>query len=218
MISKVNRSDGVQFIKEYCDFSDPDNVWILSCIARNKENEQNNIFFKREIIRTSDYIEQAVLKLKALATLTTAQQNHKPIYRLYISLNSRNTRKAMFSYAKTAIDIISAMGNDGEKRYSKMDTIWLNELAKSCHRGTKNFLIDVDNFNDDEHVLHYCEVLNNAEIAVKHCRATPSGYAIVVKACNPTFLYGFATQVQAYNKPFDIDVQTDSMVFVEQFK
>ena len=51
------------FLEDFCEFQ-PNWVWILTGIARNKENDKNNEFLSRYIIKSKSEIEVYYDRLK----------------------------------------------------------------------------------------------------------------------------------------------------------
>ena len=78
------------------------------------------------------------------------------------------------------------------------------------NRGTKRFLLDLDNTNQDKanNIHAYLRDITT----VHFVRETVNGYHIVFDACDTRGLMEYCKQISA-----PVDLQKDSMVFVEQF-
>ena len=202
-------NEAIKFIKEYCDFSDPDCVWILKGVSRNKDNENEkdfDRFMRRLVIVNENDIESCYNDIRRMGNVLGTS------YRVYISLNSRNVIKGMFSFQKKLLDISHGVARgleDMKKQTAKLGSVWKTVLEQRDCRGTKRVLLDVD-VDDidllDRVVGHFV----NKDITVHVARPTVSGYAVVIDACD---LRDFYKEFEG----LDIDIQKDSMVFVEKW-
>jgi len=199
--------DSIKFIKEYCDFSNPDEVWMLKGVSRNKDNQTGfHRFMRRLVMVTPDDIVPCYNDIKQMGNQEGTS------YRMYISLNSRDVIKGMFHFQKKLLDISHGVArglSDMKKQTTKLGSVWKTELEQMGCRGTKRFLLDVDS-NDTGLVDKIVSHFNDMRIPIHVIRPTVSGYAVVVDACD---LRGFYQLV----KDYPVDVQKDSMVFVEKW-
>jgi len=196
-----------EFIKEYCDFSDPDCVWILKGVSRSKDNEKGfDRYMRRLVMANEDDIEKCYNDIKSMG-------NKKgTTYRVYVSLNSRNVIKGMFSFQKKLLDISHGVArglDDMKKQTVKLASVWKTVLEQRDCRGTKRILLDVDDNNIDllDDVVGF---FVDRDVNVYVARPTVSGYAVIVDACDLREYYDKF-------KDEEIDVQKDSMVFVEKW-
>ena len=78
-------------LKSYCQF-EKNWVWILTGIARNKDNENSEKFRRRFVIKSHDDIEHSYHCLKEM------MNKEGVTYRMYVSLNARDTLKTLFNF------------------------------------------------------------------------------------------------------------------------
>jgi len=206
--------ESLQFLKEYCNFSNPNWVWMLKGISRNKDNDKSGVrFIRRLVVAKPEDIETCRADILKMAN------DPDTTYRLYVSLNSRDVVKGLFNFQKKMIDIGMglAQGLDDHLQMSKkIGSIWKTELEQRSCRGTKRFLFDLD--EDDNlmasAVAAYLETKVGTTIHL--IRHTVSGYHIVFDACDTRGLHPFCKE---QGIPMDKNtLQRDSMVFVEQWK
>jgi len=86
------------------------------------------------------------------------------------------------------------------------------ELEQRHARGTKRFLLDVDNCEGEPCHVEAC-LRMIAKTEVHCCRRTVSGWAIVFDACDTRELLKRCKD----EWKLEVDLQRDSMLFVEQF-
>jgi hypothetical protein len=205
-------NEAIEFVREYCDFSNPDEVWMLKGVSRNKDNPTGSPwgdmhrFMRRLVMRNADDIEQCYNDIKGMG-------NRKgTAYRVYVSLNSRNTIKGLFQFQKKLLDISHGVArglDDFKMQTAKLHSVWKTELEQKGCRGTKRFLLDVD--SQDKLLLQEVQShLVSIGTKVHVVRPTVSGWAVVIDACDMRAFYDeFRGEA--------IDVQKDSMVFVEKW-
>ena len=202
----------INFLNEYCDFSNPNHVWILKGISRNKDNSNNpnmHNFFRRMILTCPEDIKSSYEEIWMLA------DNPLTNYRIYISLNSRDVTKAAMNFQKSLIDLShgALMGNIADLQKIKLlSSGWKTELEQSTCRGTKRVLLDIDDMDSrPDNVIEFIQ--NNCKTIVRCLRKTVSGWAIVFDACDTRELIK-----QCENWNIKVDLHRDSMLFVESFK
>ena len=200
-----------QFIHEYCDFSNPNWVWILTGISRNKDKTSDSgvKFLHRSIIAKPEDI------ITGYTTIKKTADNPHTIYRMYISLNARDAVNTLFNFQKKIIDVgmgLAKNQTDALNLSKKINSVWKKELAQPINRGTKRILLDIDNDNGDM-FIDIKKYVNNMDTEVITCRKTVSGYHIVFNACDTRQLMLYCEEIGA-----DVDLKRDSMVFVEQWR
>lgn len=205
-------NEALQFMHDYCDFSDPNCVWVMKGISRNKDNPDNpnmHRFLRRMILTCPDDIDSCYEEIHLLA-------NHPDTtYRIYISLNSRDVVDAAFQFQKKLVDITQGLAKgfpDALKQAKKVGSIWKTELEQRNARGTKRFLLDIDE-NNDVIARNIQQKIISIPSMIHAFRKTPNGYAIVFDACDTRDLMKFCHDGMA-----QVDLQKDSMLFVEQFQ
>jgi len=203
-------NDTIIFLTDYCKFENPNHVWMLKGISRNKDNDNSGVkFMRRLVLNKPDDIRTCVQEMYLFGNdpLTT--------YRLYVSLNSRDVVSTAFSFQKKMIDIgygLAKGRKDALDLSKKLGSLWKTELEQNCNRGTKRFLLDIDNDDGTKAmaILAYLRQYVKTEIFV--CRKTVSGYHIVFSACDTRDHVVYCKEIEA-----EVDLQRDSMVFVEQW-
>jgi len=201
-------TDTIAFIDDYCDFSNPNYVWLLKGISRSKDNPaEYDRFFRRMVLSCPEDIETSYNEIKRLGN------QNGTVYRIYISLNSRDVVRANFNFAKRLIDITHevSMGRpDFLAKSKKLGSEWKTELEQKRNRGTKRILLDVD--EDSKSFIQKVKQYIAAEMDTKiHVvRKTPNGWAVSIEACDTRGLL-------AEFKDYEIDIQRDSMIFLEQY-
>jgi len=204
---ETSKTDSLEFIRSYCDFSDPDCVWMLKGVTRSKDNEKGfHHFMRRLVMVTPDDIEPCYNDIKQMGNQAGTS------YRIYVSLNSRNVIKGMFSFQKKLLDISHGVArglDDMRKQTTKLGSVWKTVLEQRDCRGTKRILLDVDE-NDIGLLDDIVGFFVDRDVNVYVARPTVSGYTVVIDACD----------LREYYHIFEgraIDVQKDSMVFVEKW-
>lgn len=202
--------NSIIFLEQYCIF-EPAWVWVMTGIARNKDNKDGkDSFLRRMVIAKKSDILDCYTEIHNLANVPGVT------YRIYISLNARDANKAFFNFQKKLLEINLGLfqgHNDAQAQVTKIGSIWKTELQQTQNRATKYFLIDVDN---DPNGLLTWDILRFIEengINVVSTVKTVTGQHIVIKACDTRPIVDFCKKAG-----FAIDIQKDSMVFVEQFK
>jgi hypothetical protein len=206
----MNKS--IEFLNEYCDFSDSNCVWVLKGLSRNKDNPDNHYmhkFLRRLIITKPEDIQECYDEIHFLAN------NSDTKYRIYISLNSRNIFDATFGFQKKMVDIASGLAKghpDALEQSKKLSSVWKTCLEQRYARGTKRILLDVDNlFEEPLQIISF--INQHMETKLRCCKRTVSGWAIVFDACDTRELIRLCKE--EWN--LEVDLQRDSMLFVEQF-
>jgi hypothetical protein len=203
----------LKMLHEYCDFSDPNWVWMLVGMARNKDNEfgsQHNTpeqFMRRLVIRKPSEIEECYDEIRLLAN------RQGTTYRMYVSLNSRDSVSAFFHFQQKLAENgygLARQLNDALVWSKKVHSKWKTELAQRRNRGTKRILFDIDE-NDDVLFSNILTRLAEQEIKVYVSRPTVSGFAISCDAHDTRWL-----KKEFPNR--ELDIKKDSLLFVEQWE
>ncbi len=205
-------NEAIQFMHKYCEFSDPNCVWVMKGISRNKDNPGNpnmHKFLRRMILTKPEDIETCYEDIHLMA------KDAETIYRIYISLNSRDVIDAAFQFQKKLVDITQGLAKGREDALvlsKKIGSIWKTELEQKHARGTKRFLLDIDENNEMIvwNLRQHIEV--HMDTTISAFRKTPNGYAIVFDACDTRMLTKLIGK-----DGINADLQRDSMLFVEQF-
>ena len=194
----------IEFAKDYCDFSNPNHVWLMKGISRSKDNAGDyHKFFRRMVLTCPDDISECYDEIKRLSICG------KTVYRIYLSLNSRDVVKAAGNMTKNLIDMILTIDQqDSQTKVKKISSEWKTELEQRRNRGTKRVLIDID----DPLVIGSVKsfVFSEMDTKVYASIPTPNGWAMSIDACD--------TRLLEANFKNSIDIHRDSMIFLEQYK
>lgn len=209
--ARTREVNDLNFLNDYCYFNNDSEVWILKGLARNKDNKGNpdmHDFFCRRIINSIDDIIPCYEYI-------CDQANHSgTIYRIYVSLNSRNVKKAFFNFQKDMMDIAYSLAvheeSDSINKIKKLSSTWKTELEQKRNRYTKRFLLDVDDSNN--HLDELLSYLRDMPTSIHCIKDTVNGYAIVFNACDTRGLINFCKEIG-----IEASLHRDSMVFVSQF-
>jgi hypothetical protein len=205
--------EAIKFLEEYCTFENPNKVWILKGVSRNKDQTQENTehFMRRFVVSKPEDIGKCYIDIKRMG-------NQKgTLYRLYVSLNSRDVIEGMFHFQKKLLDISHGVVRgiqDIIGQTHKLSSVWKTMLEQRCCRGTKRVLLDIDT-RDEDLICRIQQYLGTKDILIHFLRKTPSGYAIIIPACD---MRGFDMEFNKEKREKIIDIQRDSMVFVQRWK
>jgi len=209
-------NEAIQFMHDYSDFTDPNHIWVMVGLSRNKDNEPTpsihntpERFMRRLVLISPDDIDTCYRELHLMGNKIGTK------YRIYMSLNSRDIIKATFNFQKKMVDLGSGLANnhpDALTMVKKVHSLWKTELAQKHNRGTKRILLDIDD-NDEEIAMGLLSMVQKATTKVHTFRQTVSGYAISFEACDTRDLTAYIKT----NK-IDADMQRDSLIFVEQWE
>lgn len=203
-------TDGLgEFLRDFCTF-DRDSAYILTAMARPKENEQithGNLPAFREILTSEERIDEKIAKLTTLGEHYTPEEGGELDFRLYITANSRDTRKAFFRHQKELISMSEQMSNGHKETHNRIKTLnkeWISDLQSDSSKKTNLFIIDIDEKNDKllDEATSELESLTNIEFILE----TPNGYHIIT---DPFNYNEFTT-----NEGEDIEIKTDSLMFL----
>lgn len=206
-------NEALNFLNNYCDFSDPQWVWMLTGMSRNKDGIPAHKYMQRLVVSNPEELLECHKRIKQEAT------NPDTTYRMYVSLNARNAVKTAFAFQKTLLDIgygLAQGHQDALVQAKRISSLWKTELAQSHSRATKRILLDIDttHLDDQTAIIGYVGAMPNVKIHV--LRNTPNGQHLVIDACDTRGLVKFCKENAL---PFKEDhIQRDSLVFVEQWK
>jgi len=200
------------FVQNYCDFSNPNWVWILTGISRNKDKTPTDSgvkFMRRMIIANPDDVLSCYEDIKKMA------DNPNTVYRMYISLNARDVVNTLFNFQKKILNVGMGLAKnqpDALELSKKISSVWKRELAQTNNRGTKRILLDIDD-NDVEKFVCIEDFVLKMDTEVITCRKTVNGYHLIFNACDTRALMIYCKEIGV-----DANLQRDSMVFVEQWR
>jgi len=167
-------------------------VNVLFLMARKKENP----FLKNDIVlrqitghnyityEDNNNMDVSILKSKALH-ISYKYLNEKIKWRLYISVDARDVKKAKITLVKKMIDEIH---EDNEK--FNISAIWKSILMQQGNRLTRNFLLDVDT-TDKNKIQFLWDKIKEHDINILHFKSTPNGKHIITQGFNPNLIKDF---------------------------
>jgi len=177
-------------------------------VSRGKDNEANpdfDKFFRRMVLSCPADILTSYDEIRRLG------YRKNTVYRIYISLNSRDVVKANYNFAQRHLKITheTSMGRaDFLAKSKKLDSEWKTELEQKPNRGTKRILIDIDDPGVADDVIDF--VVERMHTTIYASRATPNGWALSIGACDTRGL------LERF-KDDEVTIQRDSMLFLERY-
>lgn len=178
-------------------------VYILIAIARSKDNQDIQASNQPTIRKIVEDEEEITDKIEQISHATSRLEHN---YRLYASINARNTQKALFLLQDKMNDWTAKvlMGDEQvQVNFKRIDHEWKSILHKPASRDDKRFLFDVDKPEDNardtilEAVEQHTDVLQVSE--------SPNGHHIITEPFN-------------YNEidvDLDYELKKDGMFFVD---
>lgn len=207
---KESVESSIEFMKDYMEFGEH-RVYLLMAIARTRENPHltsNSEVVFREVVKTESDVGRKYRKLRLLAENYRDDDGNPLTFRVYLTVNPRNTLKAYFNFLNRLQGWSKDMiyGDDAvDRKLQRIDQYWMSELQRDKSKDDSLFLIDVDTKDIDvgdlkHRIATYTDVLT--------VRETPNGYHIVTEQFNYTMM----EYIQEHD---DIEVETDRMLFIE---
>ena len=204
--------DPLELLHAHCTFAEEANVYLLMAVARKKENESltnsKEIVF-REVLKRTEDIDKKYKRMRAMI-----ESYKEYTFRIYVSINPRDTRKAFFLLQHDMIQWQQDMCNglDVIAKLKRIDYLWFSSLAKPASR-TKGraFLIDIDkDCSEDERDKIVDDVLpSGAERPMLLLKQkSPHGWHVVVRPFNRTLA----------KKRDDVEILSDGYVSVDYIK
>ena len=200
----------LSFLNDYCDFSDPKWVWILTGMSRSKDNKVGcHDILKRFVLTQPSDIMECYNRIHEETVVPGTT------YRMYISLNARDATKCAFKFGQRIFNICEGLANgynDALALSKKLGSEWKSELAQSHCRATKRLLVDVDapSLEDFTEVIKFIGKI--PDLKVYTTRQTKNGWHIVINSCDTRQLI-----TDCKNAGISVDIQRDSLVFVEHW-
>jgi hypothetical protein len=209
-------NESVEFIQSYCSFDNPNHVWLLTGMVRNKDNQE-----PKSLHNVPEKYMRRLVITKPEDINTCYNEHHKmanklgTVYRMYLSLNARDVVSTMFYFQEKLAKIgygLARQQPDALALSKKIGSLWKTELDQERNRGIKRILFDID--EDDQRIVTDVLVeVRLREAKVYAVRKTVSGWAIVCDAHDTRW----------FNKMFDnsgkaIEIKRDALIFIEQWE
>lgn len=180
---------------------------MFMAIARKKENpgiaSTSEIVF-REVVKNSKDIKRKREKLENACTEYGSAEK----FRLYFSVNARNTQKGYFRFKERLDSWIEKKINgqdDINRKLKRVDSHWKSELQKPNSKDETSFLYDLDTKESQacDKLIKELEKQTTIKLKVE----TPNGHHIVTKPFNHNKIPHFDFEVERLN---------DRMFFVDR--
>ena len=206
----MDTDDVAAAIESYCEFGER-RVYLLMAVARTRENphlsSSSEVVF-REVLERGRDIDYALRRLSCLAATYRDDEGGPLTFRLYLSVNARNTLTAYFNLLERfngwSKDLV--YGDEAvDRKLKRVDQYWKSELQRDGTRDDSRFLIDVDTKAIDTGGL---KQRLSADTDVVALRETPNGYHVITEPFN-------YTEVDYLRKHDDVEVGTDWMLFLD---
>ncbi len=182
-----------------------DRAYILIALARSKDNEDIRATDQptiRKVVEDRDELERKIEELSH----ATKRFEHK--YRLYGTVNARNTRDALFNFQHEMTNWLrkADMGDvDVRKNFKRIDHEWKSKLHQESCRDDKYFLFDLDDADEIDlyNMTQELERQDHAQILAQ--QESPNGWHVITTPFN-------------YNEldvsTVDYELKKDAMVFL----
>lgn len=186
-------------LREYCEFG-PERVYLLLALARSKENEgAAGPAAVRRVVHDADELEGTAAELAHAVTRFDAT------YRLYLTVNARNTRRALFDLRRSMDDWLEARLNgstDVVRKFGRIDDEFGSTLQSDGSRDETNLLFDLDDATAADADALERELREHTTVHLR--RETPNGFHLVAEPFDYT---GLTTDVA-------FELKNDGLVFV----
>ena len=206
----MDTDDVAAAIDTYCEFGER-RVYLLMAVARTRENPRlsssSEVVF-REVLERERDIDRTLRKLSCVAATYRDDEGDPLTFRLYLSVNARNTLTAYFNLLERlngwSKDLI--YGDEAvDRKLKRVDQYWKRELQRDEAKDGSRFLIDVDTKAIETDGL---KQRLSADTDVVLLRETPNGYHVITEPFN-------YTEMDYLREHDDIEVGTDRMLFLD---
>ncbi|MFD1589473.1 hypothetical protein ACFR9U_21055 [Halorientalis brevis] len=168
----------VDALEDYCQFG-AERVYLLLAIARAKDNEavpNSSESVSRKIVESPDDLARQV------AALSHEVRRFDERYRLYLSVNARNTTAAFFRLRERMDDWLEMRfrGNvEVIRKFTRLDREFLSVLQSDSCKDDSNLLFDLDDVASA--TADEFERDLSAVTSILWRQETPNGYHIVTE-------------------------------------
>jgi hypothetical protein len=200
--TELDEHGAIKRIQRYCEFGD-NRAYILWLVARRKHNEElsnSEEVIHRRVLTDADEIEPNVRDLYAIAG------RHPYTFRLYLTVNARDTETAMLEFHQELVNTVQAFvtGDDSQQvRAERLDSEWKSVLHQPRSKAETRFQWDLDDVTKDE-----CEQFIESipgEYTVRQTIPTPNGFHVISEPFN----------YPDWDAPIEYDeLDTDGQLFV----
>ena len=183
----MQENNAVAYLEEFCEFG-KNRVYLFTAVARTKENPEltssTEVVF-REVITSKQNIRRKYEKLRSAADQYPIDVDDRLTFRLYITVNPRNTLDAYFNFRQRMNSWVKDQINGDEaamEKFKQVDRYWKSELQKPEAREKTLFLFDLDDVNEDSFNGMRSSLVEHAPICT--WQETPNGYHIITEPFN----------------------------------
>ncbi|MFC6796374.1 MULTISPECIES: hypothetical protein [unclassified Haladaptatus] len=203
----MNDQTAVNTVEEYCMFGE-ERVYLFMAIARQKENphltSSTEVTF-REVVTDTQDIRRKFDQLQSWAQHYRTESGDPLAFRLYLSVNARNTVDGFFNFQEQTNGWIRAWLKGDEtapRKFKRLSSYWKSELQKPTASDDSRFLFDLDDTSEEDAQRLLASL--EKQTSVVTVRESPNGYHIVTEPFNYTTL----------DIDVEYDLKTDGMLFV----
>lgn len=188
-------------LKEFCEFGD-ERLYILLAIPRTKEHQDltgGEQIVLRKTLESRDEIDQTVDRIAGEAS------NFEEDYRLYVTVNARDTTKAFFELRKEMDEWLKMRFNGNKDvipKFGQLDKGFLSVLQRDTCRDDTYFLLDLDGITSGKKDRFVEEVKSFSDIVLE--QKTPNGYHVVSEPFNYSKL----------DSAIEYDLKKDGLLFL----
>jgi len=195
----------IQIMDEFKDFTDGTRVLFL--IHRTKEGakcRRNNKMRKLISSNTEEFN-------KCLFELLDIKDRYPEMpLRIYSSVNKRNISKAIRNLKEAQLANEYQNNEVYEQFYKDIKNKWISSLMRPSSRAETQFIIDIDNENEDYVASIEKEVLEHTMLIKKY--KTKNGYHLIVKPFNPNLIKSYTKDGHIYN---DVSIKIDALILLD---
>jgi hypothetical protein len=199
-------------IEKYCDFSDPNAVYIMIMLPRKKENKEQTE--REKLQKRSRYIVSNMDEVKfALEDFERYTKMYPElIFRVYISVNRRSLRKGLREYKKKIAEIDdNLIGGNTQvwTQVQKLGSEFKSVLASKDSKHDRWWQFDIDITNDKTDVFAQ-DIVNEFKERVDkltdiiYFGETKSNYVMITRGFDENKL----------SLPADVEIKKDGYLYV----
>ena len=206
------RDEILSFIHNYCNFG-LNRVYILVAIARPKEHIDLSYGDRpmfRKIISDESEIDKQYNKITGITKEYNRNNNDKFKFRLYLTVNARDTDRALYLYQKHILELQRHASNGHKESHNKikrMDSEWKSMLEKDTNKDDSYFILDFDDASKSELKQLSDEIKTETDIEVLDIIDTPNGFHLITEPFN----YAECNTINNYN---ELSAETDDLLFL----
>lgn len=193
--------EDIDEIEAYCQWEEG-TIYLLTAMARKRENP--DISHNMEKMMRMEARDEKGLRQK-LPELIARTEEHEETFRIYISINRRNTMDAMFILRERMEKWLhqAMQGNDEIRhKFDRIGSEWKSCLQEDGCRHDNYFLFDLDDPEPAADGTMRALLEDHTEILLH--RETPNGHHFITRGFNHNNI----------NTPIDYELKFDAMTFI----